>query len=36
MSQVSMVEINGMVDILGDRWLSYTSKLNVEEDGSNV
>jgi hypothetical protein len=36
MSQVSMVGINGMVNGIGDRWLSCTSKLNVEEDGSNV
>jgi hypothetical protein len=36
MSQVSMVGINGMVNGIGDCWLSCTSKLNVEEDGSDV
>jgi hypothetical protein len=35
-SQVSMVGINGMVNGIGDRWLSCTLKLNVEEDGSEV
>ena len=36
MSQVSMVRINGMVNGIGDCWMSCTSKFNVEEDGSNV
>lgn len=36
MSQVSMYGINGMVNCMVFGWLACTTKLNGEEDGSDV